>query len=95
MESYSRRLGIRMAFRIVPANWGDYLIQLKTSRKQTTEAVIDQLRQQISANVPVMNIAFGQRIADLLGDLINTPAPIEVKIFGDDQKKLELLAEQV
>jgi len=31
----------------------------------------------------------------LLGDLMNTPAPIEVKIFGDDQKKLESLAEQV
>jgi len=95
VESYSRRLGIRMAFRVLPANYGDYLIQLKTSRTQSTPAVIDQLRQQISANVPVMNIAFGQRISDLLGDLMSTPAPIEVKIFGDDQKRLEDFAGQV
>jgi IS1 family transposase len=31
-----------------------------------------------------MTIEFGQRIADLLGDLMSTPQPIEVKIFGDN-----------
>lgn len=95
VESYSRRLGIRMAFNSIPANGGDYLIQLKTDRTHTTEEVIEQLRQQISENVPVMNISFGQRIADLLGDLMSTAAPIEVKIFGDNQQKLETLADQV
>lgn len=95
VDSYSRRLGLRMAFRTLPANYGDYLIQLKTSRKQTTEEVIDQLRQSIEANVPVLKVGFGQRIADLLGDLMNTAAPIEVKIFGDNQQKLEQLAAQV
>lgn len=94
VESYSRRLGIRMAFRTIPANYGDYLIQLKTTRKQTTEEVIDQLRNKIEAKVPVLNIGFGQRIADLLGDLMSTAAPIEVKIFGDNQQRLEQLAEQ-
>jgi multidrug efflux pump subunit AcrB len=95
VESYSRRLGLRMAFRTLPANYGDYLIQLKTSRKQSTEEVIDQLRKKIEANVPVLTIGFGQRIADLLGDLMNTAAPIEVKIFGDNQQRLEQLAFQV
>ena len=95
VESYSRRLGLRMAFRTLPANYGDYLIQLKTSRKQSTEAVIDQLRKRIEANIPVLNVGFGQRIADLLGDLMSTSAPIEVKIFGDNQQRLEQLAEQV
>lgn len=95
VDSYSRRLGLRMAFRTLPANYGDYLIQLKTSRKQTTEAVIDQLRNKIEANVPVLKVGFGQRIADLLGDLMSTAAPIEVKIFGDNQQRLEQLAGQV
>lgn len=95
VESYSRRLGLRMAFRTLPANYGDYLIQLKKTRKQSTEAVIDQLRKKIEANVPVLKIGFGQRIADLLGDLMNTAAPIEVKIFGDNQQRLEQLAAQV
>ena len=45
VESYSRRTGIRMAFRAHPANEGDYSIQLKTSRKKSTEEVIADLRQ--------------------------------------------------
>jgi multidrug efflux pump subunit AcrB len=92
IESYSRRTGIRMSFRSHPANEGDYSIQLKRDRKETTEEVINMLRRDISAKVPVLTIEFGQRIADLLGDLINTPQPIEVKIFGDDYTKLQEIA---
>lgn len=36
-----------------------------------------------------MTIDFGQRISDLLGDLMSTPKPIEVKIFGDDYTRLQ------
>ncbi len=92
VESYSRRTGIRMSFRSHPANEGDYSIQLKCDRKETTDEVINRLRGGISAKVPVLTIEFGQRIADLLGDLINTPQPIEVKIFGDDYAKLQEIA---
>ncbi len=94
VESYSRRTGIRMSFRSHPANEGDYSIQLKHNRKKSTEEVINDLRHDISAKVPVLNIEFGQRIADLLGDLIGKAQPIEVKIFGDDYKKLQEIAEQ-
>ncbi|MCF6184877.1 MAG: efflux RND transporter permease subunit [Bacteroidales bacterium] len=91
VESYSRRTGIRMSFRAHPANEGDYSIQLKHSRTKTTEQVINQLRHDISEKVPVLNIEFGQRIADLLGDLIGKAQPIEVKIFGDDYHKLQAI----
>ncbi len=94
VKSYSRRTGIRMAFRAHPANEGDYSIQLKHDRTKSTEEVISDLRHNISAKVPVLNIEFGQRIADLLGDLIGKAQPIEVKIFGDDYKKLQNIAEQ-
>ncbi|NOY50616.1 MAG: efflux RND transporter permease subunit [Chlorobi bacterium] len=94
VESYSRRTGIRMSFRSHPANEGDYSIQLKRERKETTDEVINRLRGEISAKVPVLTVEFGQRIADLLGDLINTPQPIEVKIFGDDYAKLQEIANQ-
>ncbi|MHB1177864.1 MAG: efflux RND transporter permease subunit [Daejeonella sp.] len=92
VETYSRRTGVRMAFKTVPQNWGDYSIQLKKDRKKTTEKVISDLREQISAKVSVLNISFGQRIADLLGDLMSTPQPIEIKIFGDDYTLLQQLA---
>ncbi len=94
VESYSRRTGIRMSFRAHPANEGDYSIQLKHNRTKTTDEVINNLRHNISAKVPVLTIEFGQRIADLLGDLIGKAQPIEVKIFGDDYKQLQVIANQ-
>ncbi len=94
VQSYSRRTGIRMSFRAHPANEGDYSIQLKNNRKKTTDEVINDLRHEISAKVPVLNIEFGQRIADLLGDLIGKAQPIEIKIFGDNYKKLQKIADQ-
>ena len=89
VETYSRRTGVRMAFRTVPPNFGDYSIQLKKDRSKTTDEVISELRAKIEASVPVMNVSFGQRIADLLGDLMSTPQPIEIKIFGDNYSTLQ------
>lgn len=94
VETYSRRTGIRMAFSTVPQNFGDYSIQLKKSRTNKTVDVIDDLRKEISAQQPVLHISFGQRISDLLGDLMSTPQPIEIKIFGDDYKTLQHIAKQ-
>lgn len=94
VETYSRRTGIRMAFSTVPQNFGDYSIQLKQHRRKTTVDVIDDLRKEISAKQPVLHISFGQRIADLLGDLMSTPSPIEVKFFGDDYTQLQNITKQ-
>jgi len=95
VESYSRRTGMRMAFKTVPSNFGDYLIQLKQNRTLSTEEVISQLRSRISNEVPVIDASFGQRIADLLGDLMSTPQPIEIKLFGDDYNVLQEKASQI
>ncbi|TDE13277.1 MULTISPECIES: efflux RND transporter permease subunit [Dyadobacter] len=94
VETYSRRTGIRMSFSTVPQNYGDYSIQLKKVRTKKTVDVIDELRKQISSQQPVLNISFGQRIADLLGDLMSTPQPIEVKFFGDDYATLQKISQQ-
>lgn len=95
VASYSRRTGLRLDFRNVAPNYGDYLIQLKKDRKHTTEEVIAVLRKKISASVPAMNISFGQRIQDLLGNLMSTPNPIELKVFGSDQHQLEALGRKI
>lgn len=94
VATYSRRTGVKMAFSSTQPNFGDYSIQLKKDHKKTTDEVIGELREKISAHVPVMHISFGQRISDLLGDLMSTPAPVEVKIFGDDYGKLKALDKQ-
>ena len=94
MEAYSRRTALGMSFKTRPSNFGDYLIQLRTDRKHSTPEVISDLRRSLHAAVPEMTIDFGQRISDLLGDLMSTPKPIEVKIFGDDYPTLQRLAGQ-
>ena len=94
VQTYSRRTALGMSFKTRPSNFGDYLIQLKPGRSHSTPEVISELRRQLSAAVPLMTIDFGQRISDLLGDLMSTPKPIEVKIFGNDYATLEQLAAQ-
>ncbi|TDN36369.1 acriflavine resistance protein B [Hymenobacter sp. UV11] len=94
VQSYSRRTGIGLAFDTRPPEYGDYLIQLRRDHKLSTPEVINQLRQRIEATQPALTVDFGQRIADLLGDLMSSSKPIEIKIFGDNQATLEKLSQQ-
>ena len=95
VEAYSRRTGTQMGFFITEPNSGDYLIQLKKNHKQTTEEVISNLREKIASTQPELVIDFGQAIKDMLGDLMSSAQPIEIKIFGTDQQKLQDLSKQI
>jgi len=95
VEAYSRRTGTEMGFFITEPNRGDYLIQLKKERTKSTDEVISDIRQQIASTQPALRIDFGQVITDMLGDLMESVQPIEIKIFGTDQAKLQALSEQV
>ncbi|MEJ2054394.1 MAG: efflux RND transporter permease subunit [Calditrichaceae bacterium] len=95
VESFSRRTGTQLGFFITEANDGDYLIQLKKNRSKTTEQVSDEIRSRIEALLPGLQVDFGQVISDMLGDLMASVQPIEVKIFGDDHIKLAQLADSV
>lgn len=95
VEAYSRRTGTQMGFFITEPNYGDYLIQLKKERKRTTEEVINDIRQRVEATQPSLKIDFGQVIGDMLGDLMASVQPVEIKIFGPDRKELEQLSKQV
>ena len=94
VEAYSRRTGTEMGFFITEPNSGDYLIQLKKNRDRTTNEVIEDLRQRIESTQPALRIDFGQVIGDMLGDLMASIQPVEIKIFGDDQEKLHALSRQ-
>jgi len=95
VATYSRRTGAQMGFFITEPNNGDYLIQLKDDRKRSTVEVIDDIRKRVEATQPALEIDFGQVIGDMLGDLMASVQPIEIKIFGTDQNKLNELAKQV
>lgn len=95
VSAYSRRTGTQMGFFITEPNTGDYLIQLKTNRDKTTDEVIEDIRKRIESTQPALRVDFGQVIGDMLGDLMTSVQPIEIKIFGDDQNKLQELSTQI
>ena len=95
IETYSRRTGTEMGFFITEPNSGDYLIQLRKDRKRSTNEVIDEIRQKVESTQPALQIDFGQVIGDMLGDLMSSTQPIEIKIYGDNVKVLQDLARQV
>ncbi len=57
--------------------------------------MIGDLRKKIAATQPALRIDFGQVITDMLGDLMTSIQPIEIKVFGDDQQKLQELSKQI
>ena len=95
VASYSRRLGTQMGFFITESNRGDYLIQLKKKRNKTTDEVSADLRAKIEAVLPQLKVDFGQVIGDMLGDLMSSVQPVEIKVFGDNRQKLEAISQQV
>jgi heavy metal efflux system protein len=95
VEKFSRRLGTELGFFITEPNRGDFLIQLKKNRNRPTEEVSDDIRKKIESTVPQLTIEFGQIIADMLGDLISSVEPVEIKVFGDNRNKIEELSRQI
>lgn len=95
VQAYSRRTGTQMGFFITEPNRGDYLIQLKKDRSKTTNNVIDDIRLKVENSQPALRIDFGQVIGDMLGDLMSSVSPIEVKIYGNDQTKLHQIAQKI
>ncbi len=95
VKAYSRRTGTQMGFFITEPNRGDYLIELRKKRNKTTEQVTDIIRKQVEASIPALTVDFGQVITDMLGDLMSSVQPIEIKIFGTDHEKLKELSQQI
>jgi CzcA family heavy metal efflux pump len=95
VATYSRRTGTQMGFFITEPNTGDYLIQLKKDRTRTTDEVIADIRTRIESTQPALRIDFGQVIGDMLGDLMSSVQPIEIKIYGNDRQVLQELSQHV
>jgi CzcA family heavy metal efflux pump len=89
VESYSRRTGARLALAISEPHVGDFLVKLKESRTRTTDDVIADLRAKLNTALPGNHWEFSGALADLIGDLMWSPSPIEVKLFSTDQEFLK------
>jgi multidrug efflux pump subunit AcrB len=95
VESYSRRTGLQLGLSITEPNTGDFLVKLKDARARTTEEVTDDLRTDIEKSEPALRVEFAGILADLIGDLTSSPAPIEIKLFSEDTAALQTKASEI
>jgi CzcA family heavy metal efflux pump len=89
VKSYSRRTGTELGFFITEPNTGDFAVVLKSGNRRDIEAVIEEIRGKIAEDVPGIEVEFVEVLQDLIGDLAGAPEPVEIKLFGEDQKQLE------
>ena len=93
VESTSRRTGLQLGYAAVTeANTGDFTVKLKAKRSRGIDGIMEDVRQQIKATEPELDIEFTQLLQDMIGDLSNAPEPIQIKLFDNDPKLLNDLA---
>jgi CzcA family heavy metal efflux pump len=92
----SRRTGLQMGLAAVTeANTGDFTVKLKSHRSRSIDEVMEDVRQQIHATEPELDVEFTQVLQDMIGDLSNAPEPIQIKLFVNDQELLAQLGPRV
>jgi CzcA family heavy metal efflux pump len=92
----SRRTGLQLGLAAVTeANRGDFTVRLKADRSRAIDEVIADARTQIHAAEPSVDMEFTQVLQDMIGDLSNSPEPIQIKLFSNDQNLLLTLGPRV
>ena len=96
VEITSRRTGLQMGLAAVTeANYGDFTVRLKSKRSRAIDDVMADVRAEIKKTEPELDVEFTQVLQDMIGDLSNSPEPIQVKLFANDQALLNRLGPQV
>lgn len=95
--AFTRRTGAEFGLYATEQNTGDILVRLKprSQRKRAIDEVINDLRTDILQSIPGVSIEFIQILQDMIGDLEGAPAPVEVKIFGDNMNVLQQASDDV
>ena len=96
VESTSRRTGLQLGLAAVTeANTGDVLVKLKSKRHRDVEEIMAEVRAKIKQQEPALDLDFIQVLQDMIGDLTSAPEPIQIKLFSQDPKQLEVWAPKV
>ncbi len=96
VESTSRRTGMQMGLAAVTeANTGDITVRLRSKRSRSIDEVIASVRAEIRRTEPQLDIEFTQVLQDMIGDLSNSPEPIQIKLFANDPALLQQLGPRV
>ncbi|HEX9459308.1 MAG TPA: efflux RND transporter permease subunit [Thermoanaerobaculia bacterium] len=94
VDGYSRRTGMQLGLAgVTEPNTGDFAVKLKDTA--ATDAVTSELRHKIESSEPALRIEFLGILSDLIGDLVSSPQPIEIRIFSEDAAALRHTAEAI
>jgi CzcA family heavy metal efflux pump len=92
----SRRTGLQLGLAAVTeANYGDFTVRLNTKRSRPIDAVIADVRDQLKKIEPELDVEFTQVLQDNIGDLSNSPEPIQIKLFSQNSDLLHKLGPEV
>jgi len=96
VETTSRRTGLQLGLAAVTeANTGDFSVKLKRDRDRAIEEIISDVRAKVTKAYPQLDIEFVQVLQDMIGDLTDSPEPMEIKLFAQDPKLLAEWAPKV
>ena len=96
VEVTSRRTGLQMGLAAVTeANYGDFTVKLKAKRDRDIDAIMGDIRAEIKRTEPELDVEFTQTLQDMIGDLSNAPAPIQIKMFSNDAALLNQTGRRV
>jgi CzcA family heavy metal efflux pump len=92
----SRRTGLQLGLAAVTeANYGDFTVRLNTKRSRPIDEVIADVRDELKKTEPALDVEFTQVLQDNIGDLSNSPEPIQIKLFSHDSNLLHELGPKV
>ncbi|HEV2268055.1 MAG TPA: efflux RND transporter permease subunit [Steroidobacteraceae bacterium] len=94
--TYSRRTGAGLGGDLKEAYQGDFFVRLVApSKRPAIWSVMDDLTNQITAQVPGINLDPHELIDDMIGDMVGRPQPIVVSLSAKDPSALPAVATQV
>jgi len=94
VDGYSRRTGLQLGLAgVTEPNTGDFAVKLKDNA--STEDVTKELRHKIETTEPALRVEFLGILSDLIGDLVSSPEPIEIRVFSEDAGALRRAAEEI
>jgi len=94
VDGYSRRTGLQLGLAgVTEPNTGDFAVKLKDSA--STEEVTSTLRHKIESTEPALRVEFLGILSDLIGDLVSSPEPIEIRVFSEDAAALHRAAAEI
>ncbi len=92
----SRRTGLQLGLAAVTeANYGDISVRLKPKRSRDIEEIMADVRAKVKGAEPELDVEFTQVLEDMIGDLSNSPEPIQIKLFSNDSTLLHELGPKV